>query len=256
MLPPAGTRVLVAGGCGGIGRAFVAAALAADLRVMVLDQPSALSGGVPDGVDAIACDASDESQVVDACARVAARLGALDALVDLVGFTKEHVRVEDMPAAEWDEITAGCLRSMFLVTRGALPLIRAGRAQGYDPAAGGIVLASSTFGVRVALPGYAPYAASKAGVIALCKALSIECAPSIRVNVLAPGAVDTAFLTGGTGRTPKRGRLDAQQYAAQNPLGRLGTAADMVGPMMFMLSPSAAYMTGQTLHVNGGSWAP
>lgn len=255
LLPPRGTRVLVAGGCGGIGRAFVEAALAADLRVIVIDQPSALAQGVPTGVEAIACNATDEAQVDQAFSRVASTWGALDAMINLVGYTKEQIRVEDMPVAEWDEIVGACLRSQFLVARRAVPMIRTGREQGFDPAAGGIVLTASTFGVRVQLQGYGPYASAKGGVITLCKALAVECAPAIRVNVLAPGAVDTAFLQGGTGRVAKQGRLDVERYVAQNPLKRLGTASDMVGPLLFMLSPAAAYMNGQTMHVNGGNWA-
>jgi len=248
LLPPAGTRVVVAGGCGGIGRAFVAAACAADLDVIVLDLPRTLDRGVPDGAMGIPCDAMDETGVMAAFASVEERWGGLDALVNLVGFTNERTPIETMPASEWDEIMGGTLRSAFLICRSAVPLLR--RAGG-----GAIVNTASTFGVRVPHVGYGPYATAKAGIINLTRALATECAPTIRVNALAPGLVDTAFLKGGTGRPEKKKQMDPQAFGKGVPLGRVGRPEDMAGPLLFLIGPGAAYITAQTLHVNGGIWS-
>ena len=104
-------------------------------------------------------------------------------------------------------------------------------------------------------PGYGPYSVSKAGILALTRLLAQEGAPVVRANAIAPSAVDTAFLRGGTGRggdDATSARLDLDAYLKTVPLGRLATAEDVVGPILFLLSNASAYVTGQTLHVNGG----
>ena len=75
---------------------------------------------------------------------------------------------------------------------------------------------------------------------------------------MAPGAVDTAFLRGGTGRSDEQGqpRVDPATYGRVVPLGRIAQPSDVVQPILFLLSPASAYMTGQTLHINGGTYMP
>lgn len=251
--PRPGSRLLVVGGCGGMGRALVAAAKALGLEVAVLDMARSLEAFPPPaGVWARACDVSDEAQVTAAFEALSKDWVFLDGLVNLAGYTGERVRIEDMSTAEWDAIVNTDLRGMFLVARGAAPLLRRAEANGRQPAA---VLASSTFGVRVPHVGYGPYAASKAGVINLVRALATEWAPGIRVNGLAPGVIDTAFLHGGTGRPEKSTRLDMDRFVTGVPLGRLGQPMEVASVMLFLLSPAASYLTAQTLHVNGGSHA-
>lgn len=250
LLPAPGTRIVVAGGCGGIGRAFVAAAIGHGLAPAVVDLAASIAAHPPPaGVPAIACDARQESEVCSAFAQVHALWGgACDALVNLVGYTHERTPVESLASAEWDDIVDGTLRSAYLLSREAIPLLRRGRS----PA---IVHTASTFGVRVAWPGYAPYAASKAGVINLVRALATELAPQVRVNAVAPGLVDTDFLNGGTSQPERRERVDISRYATTVPLGRAGQPQDIVGPMLFLIGPGAAFMTGQTIHANGGIWS-
>lgn len=107
-------------------------------------------------------------------------------------------------------------------------------------------------------PGYGPYAACKAAMVSMTKTLALEAAPAIRVNAVGPGAVDTAFLRGGTGRSDEdeAPRLDIEAYAAMIPLRRIAVAEDVVGPTLFLLGPDSAYMTGQVLWVNGGAYMP
>lgn len=249
--PVAGQRLLVVGGCGGMGRALVQSAVALGLRVAVLDiERSIAQFPPPQGVLTIACNVSQEDAVQAAFAQITAAWGAIDALVNLAGYTGERVRVEDMAAHEWDDIVNTDLRGMFLVARASAPLLRASAAQGHAPAA---VLVSSTFGVRVPHVGYGPYAASKAGVINLIRALATEWSPEIRVNGVAPGVIDTAFLQGGTGRDTKQTGIDMGRFVQGVPLGRLGQPAEIAHTLLFLLSPAASYITGQTVHVNGGS---
>lgn len=250
--PPPNYRLLVIGGCGGMGRALVKAATACEIDVTVMDlERSIASSGPMPGVETIACDVSSEAQVLQAFQQVQARWGRIDGLVNLAGYTGERVAVENMTTQEWDDIVNTDLRGMFLVCRASAPLLRASAAAGGVPSA---ILVSSTFGVRVPHVGYGPYAASKAGVINLIRALATEWAPAIRVNGIAPGVIETPFLQGGTGRKTKETGIDLQRFLAGVPLQRLGQADEIANTALFLLGPAASYITGQTLHVNGGSF--
>jgi len=241
--------MVVAGGCGGIGRALVAAANKLGIDVVVLDLARSIEMfPVPAGVRSIACDATHEASVADAFADIATHWGAVDHLVNLIGFTKEQVAIESMEPAEWDEIMNGTLRSAYLIARQAMPLLRR------SPVAS-IVNTSSTFGVSVPVPGYGPYSVAKAGIINLTRVLATEGAPGVRANAVAPGLVDTQFLRGGTGRQDKTSRIDRDKVVAGTPLQRIGQPQDMVGAILFLSSPAAGFITAQTLHVNGGVWS-
>jgi 3-oxoacyl-[acyl-carrier protein] reductase len=109
-----------------------------------------------------------------------------------------------------------------------------------------------------ASPGYGPYASAKAGILALTRMLAAEHSPAIRVNAVAPSAVRTEFITGGTGRTGQDSTplLDLDAYGRTLPLQRVAEADDVVGPILFLLGPGSRYLTGQVLHVNGGLFQP
>lgn len=250
-VPPPGYHLVVLGALGGIGRALVRATQAVGIRVTALDTQSAIDKSPPlESVNTLACDVSKETDVQRAFAQIGLNGGHIDGLVNLVGYTGERIAVADMPTQEWDDIVNTDLRGMFLVARAAAPLLQASAALGHGPA---VVLVSSTFGVAVPLSGYAPYATSKAGVINLVRALATEWAPSVRVNGLAPGAIETPFLQGGTGRPHKTTGLDVARFKETVPLKRLGQPDDIAAPLLFLLSPAASYLHGQTIHVNGGS---
>jgi 3-oxoacyl-[acyl-carrier protein] reductase len=249
--PPAGARVVVTGGCGGIGRTLVAAALADGLEVAVLDLPASIERHPPPRAAlAVAFDATDERAVAAAFAEIARRWAALDGLVNLAGFARERIPLADTRAEHWDEVIAGNLRSTWLASRAALPLLAKGNAPAIVTAASGLAVRSTT--------GFGPYSAAKAGVLGLTRSLAIESAPRVRVNAIAPTAVDTAFLYGGTGRSDEHAPslVDLETYVKAIPLGRVATPEDVVGPILFLLGPAARYMTGQVLHINGGLLTP
>jgi 3-oxoacyl-[acyl-carrier protein] reductase len=249
--PPAGARLAVTGGCGGIGRALVAAALADGLEVAILDLAASIERHPPPREAlAVAFDATNETSVAAALGTVARRWSALDGLVNLAGFARERIPLADTRAADWEEVVAGNLRSTWLVSRAAVPLLAKGNAPAIVNTASGLAVRSTT--------GFGPYSAAKAGVLGLTRSLAIELAPRVRVNAIAPTAVDTAFLRGGTGRSDERGpsHVDLENYVKAIPLGRVATPEDVVGPILFLLGPAARYMTGQTLHINGGQLTP
>jgi 3-oxoacyl-[acyl-carrier protein] reductase len=235
----------IVGGCGAIGRAVVTAARQLGMRVAVLDLPASLaSHPPPEDCIALGLDAADADQVADAWARLGEQWDGLEGLVNLVGFSDERQPVTSLDLTAWQRIVNGNLSSAFLLSKYALPMLRRGRS----PA---LVHVSSTLGLR-ATEGYGPYAAAKAAMLSLVQMLARENAPWLRVNAVAPSAVDTPFLSGGTGRTQRAVHLDVEAYAQQIPLGRIAVPEDVVGPILFLLSPAAGYITGQTLVVNGG----
>lgn len=244
-------RLCILGGCGGIGRSLVAATLAAGDDVAVMDLKSALERHPPpQGVLTIDIDGAEEASVAQAFARVAKAWGALDGFVNSAGFVIEKRRMADTPTSEFDVTIAGNLRTTFLVSKAAMELLELGTA----PC---MVNIASGLGAFIR-PEYGPYAAAKAGMIALTKTLALEHAPRVRANSVAPGPVDTAFLRGGTGRSDEKKALsvDIKAFNALIPLRRIAVPDDVAGPVMFLLGPQSGYMTGQTLWVNGGSYMP
>ncbi len=251
--PPKGARIAIVGGCGGIGRALVNASLEIGLKVAVLDLPSSLQRHAPPNTCLQhAVDATDEESVAAAFDAIDQSWGNLDAMVNLCGFTNEFEPVAEMTTETWDEITDGNLRSAFLCARAALPLLK-------KSGNGAIINTASGLAYK-GLPGTSPYGAAKAGVIALSKSLANENAPDIRVNVIAPGAVDTAFLRGGTSRTGEDDssptHIDTVRYADATPLKRLAVADDVVAPILFLSGHAARFITGQVIHINGGGFMP
>lgn len=248
--PPAGSRVAVLGGAGGYGSALVESSLELDLRVAVMDLPSSIERHRPEGVDAvIAVDATDEGSVRDAIAELGALCGGLDGLVNLAGFTTTPpIPVDELPVAEWDRVLNGNLRTTFLTCRAAMPLLRAGR----EPS---VVNMSSGLGFK-SRPGFSAYTAAKAGVVGLTKTLAVESAPDVRVNAVAPSASATEFLRGGSHLSVEEQSsaawIDLEPYIAATPLARLCEPADVVGAILFLLGPGSRFITGQTLHINGG----
>lgn len=247
--PAPGQGLVVTGGCGGIGGRLVTAALETGLRVAILDLPKSIAENPPPaGVSVHACDATDEAQVAAAMAAASESLGDVHYLVNLAGFATALTPVVELDPADFAEVMDGSVRSTLLCSRAAIPAIRAAGG-------GAIVNMSSDLGV-VGRAGYAGYAAAKAAVAMLTRTLAAELAPDIRVNCVSPAAVDTPFLSGGTGRggaqgaTSARTNLDA--YVKTVPLGRVAAPDDVVAPILFLLGDGARYLTAQVLHINGG----
>ena len=242
-------RLLVAGGCGGIGRALVQAALAQGARVAVLDLPASIDRHrPPEGVVCLAVDAADRGGLSQACATLGDQWGGLDGAVNLIGFMGAAQPLAQTPMSVWDEVMRGNLDAAHALSAAAQPLLARGEGASLVHVASGLGM--------VARPNYGPYSIAKAGLIMMTRQLALEWAPAIRVNAVAPSAVDTAFLRGGTGRSDESQptRFDTAAYGRSIPLGRIAEPDDVVGPILFFLSDAARYVTGQTLQVNGGAF--
>ena len=186
------------------------------------------------GATAIRCDVRDEKQVKQMFSQALRLLGHLDALICNAGAAWSGL-LEKMPLDEYERLTETNLRGTFLCTRSALPYLRDSR--------GSIVMVSSMWGL-VGASCEAVYSATKAGIQCMARSLAKEVGPSgVRVNCIAPGAVDTEMMAAYS-------KDDKKELADQTPLGRLCTEEDVAQAAEFLLN--AEFVTGQTLAVDGG----
>jgi len=253
LAPLPGTRCVVIGGCGGIGRPLVRALMDADAKTAVMDLKSSLDRHpTPEGVMNLAIDATSSESVAAAFAEIKKEWGGLDCMINLCGFAMENLRIGDLPEDQWDEVVDGNMKAAYLVSKFGEPLIQ-------ESGGGTIVQMSSGLGTYGG-KGYGPYSASKAAVMAMTKSLAHEYGPSVRANAVAPGAVQTDFLMGGLGRfeegEQKPSRFDRDDYIQRIPLGYMAQPEDMTGPILFLAGPASGYVNGQTLHINGGALMP
>lgn len=240
-----GKVALVTGASRGIGRA-IAAQLAAQGALVVA---AARGGNAAETVAAIAAaggraqalalDVTDAEAAVAAVQGVVAEHGRLDILVSNAGITRDQLMLR-MKRSDWDEVLATNLTAAFVLCQAAMkPMIK--------QRSGRIVAISSVVG-QMGNAGQANYAASKAGLIGFCKSLAREVGSRhVTVNVVAPGFVETDMTKVVAEETQK-------QWAAQIPLGRLGTPDDVASAVCFLASDEASYITGQVLAVNGGMY--
>ena len=243
-------KLALAGGCGGIGRALAWQAKAQGMEVVILDLPASIDRHAVAGLHHVAMDAKDPQSVERAMQQAADALGGLDACVNLVGYMAAPQSLADTSVDSWQDVIHGNLDAAFFISRAVLPFLR-------QSSRASLVHIASGLGAW-ARPNFGAYGPAKAGIMLLTRELALENAPRVRVNAVAPGAVDTAFLRGGTGRSDEQGAatLDPKTYGQFVPLGRMAEPSDVVGPILFLLSDAACYMTGQTLHVNGGTYMP
>jgi len=239
--------VAVLGGAGGIGRAVVARLLAKGDQVVVLDTAAALER-YPAPVPSVLIDIESENGVRSALGQVGERFDSLDGMVCISGILGKKQRVEAIELDEFDRIIRVNLRGLLLVSKIFMPLLERGGASS-------LVLMSSAIVGRV-LPTYGAYTISKAGLIALTKQLALEHAPRVRVNAVAPGAVDTAFSRGGTGSDEANPQTDYDSLLHLIPMRRVATPDDIAGPIGFLLGDESRYMTGQVLWITGGMYMP
>lgn len=240
-------RIAVLGGAGGIGRALVKSLIEGGDEVVVLDLAASLERHALD-VPSIPIDVLSEDSITAAMEELGGRVSLLDGFVNLAGYNSRIQPLAETSSDYFDDVIAGNLRGAFLSTKAVMPLMGEG---------GSVVMVASGL-AQFVRPGYGSYAAAKAGVVALTKTFAHEWALTVRVNAVAPGLVDTAFLRGGTGRSDENGEsvVSLEAYRAAIPMKRLAYPDDVVGPIRFLLGPDSAYMTGQVLWVNGGGYMP
>ena len=241
MFDLSGMTALVTGASGGIGSAIATALAGQGARVALSgtreEALKAVAATLPNGPVILPCDLSDSAAVDGLVPRAVEALGQLDILVNNAGVTRDNLAMR-MKDEEWDIVIRVNLEAAFrLIRAAARPMMKA--------RFGRVITITSVVGAT-GNPGQANYAASKGGLTAMSKALAQELASrNITVNCVAPGFI-TSPMTDGL--------PDAQKDAltARIPAGRLGDGADIGAAVAYLASREAAYVTGQTIHVNGG----
>lgn len=238
---------LITGGSRGIGRAAADLLARAGARVAInyLRDEAAANTAVKEiraaGGEAMALagDVSQPDQARQLVRDVVSAWGRLDILINNAGIWDEDVAGRG-DLAVWDRTYAVNQRGAFLVTDAAVPHL--------EPHGGSIVFLSSTAGQR-GEARHSAYAASKGALISYTKSLAAELGPrGIRVNAVAPGWVDTDMAAAALANP-----LERAEIVKLIPLGRVATAADIAGPILFLVSDLARHVQGEVLNVNGGS---
>jgi gluconate 5-dehydrogenase len=236
-----GRRVLIAGGAGTIGRALVHGFLAAGARVAVTDRDDAVLDALPAEVTRrYPADLTDPAAARRAVQSARADLGGLDVFVHCVG-VNDRRPIEDYAPEDWDRIIAVNLTSAFHTAGEAVVgMKRAGF--------GRLIFFSSVAG-RSGHKLHGPYAASKAGLNQLMRVMAHEnAAHGVTANAVAPGYMDTALTSEYLAANPdKRDAL-----VSLIPAGRFGRLEEVVGPVLFLASRHAGFITGQVLYIDGG----
>jgi 3-oxoacyl-[acyl-carrier protein] reductase len=234
---------LVTGATGGIGGAIARALHKQGTSVAVSgrqkDKLEKLAAELGSRVHVLPCDLADKAQVANLVDQAIAKLGRLDIQVNNAGLTKDNLFMV-MKDEQWDDVIAVNLTSTFMLMRAAARAMMRAKT-GF----GRIVNISSVSGI-VGNPGQGNYAASKAGIIGMSKSLAREVASrGITVNCIAPGFIST----------PMTDVLNEKQVAIIKeaiPAQKFGTPADVAAACVYLASTEGGYVTGQTLHVNGG----
>ncbi len=236
-----GKKALITGASGGIGGAIAKALHGAGAVVALsgtrVDPLQALAAELGDRAYVVACDLSDGAAVDALPKQAIAAMGGLDILVNNAGITRDNLFMR-MKDEEWDSVLNVNLTSSMRLCRAVMrPMMKARW--------GRIVNISSIVG-STGNPGQANYAAAKAGMIGMGKSIAYEVASrGITVNAVAPGFI----------ATPMTDALNEDQKTAINkqiPAGRMGMPAEIAAAVLYLASNEAAYVTGATLHVNGG----
>ena len=236
-----GKTALVTGASGGIGGAIATALHGAGATVGLsgtrVSPLAALAAELGSRAHVLACDLSDPAAVEALPKAAVAAMGSVDILVNNAGITRDNLFIR-MSDDDWDQVLAVNLSSGFRLCRGVV--------RGMMKARWGRIINITSVVGHGGNPGQANYAAAKAGMVGLSKSLAKEVATrGITVNCVAPGFITTAMTD----------KLTEEQKATilkEVPAGRMGDAAEVAAAVLYLASAEAAYVTGTTLHVNGG----
>jgi 3-oxoacyl-[acyl-carrier protein] reductase len=225
-------------------RAFVAEGARVVLADVNLDGAREVAGELGDAAVAVQADVRDSESVAAMVATADERFSGLDILVNNAGLAHKTGPITELTEDQYNLVMDVNVKGTWLGVKHAVPLLCR---------RGGVILNLSSAGALTPRPNAGVYYASKAAVLNMTKALSIELAPLIRVNCVCPSLAPTNFLTGASGSADvARARIAAGLPTAGIPLDRVCEPGDVAAALVYLASPEAAYVTGVALPVDGG----
>jgi 3-oxoacyl-[acyl-carrier protein] reductase len=236
-----GKCALVTGASGGIGgeiaRALYAAGATVGLSGTRVEPLQALAAELGERAHVLPCNLSDMAAVDGLIKQASDAMGSVDILVNNAGITRDNLFMR-MSDDEWQSVIDVNLTATFRLMRGAL--------RGMMKARWGRIINITSVVGHSGNPGQGNYSASKAGVLAMSKSLAMEVASrNVTVNCVAPGLIETAM-------TEKLNEDQKAKILVSVPAGRMGRAEEIAAGVLYLASTEAAYVTGTTLHINGG----
>ncbi len=235
----AGKRAIVTGAARGIGRAIAGAFAAegADLLLADIDTAAVEQAAADLGAEALTLDVSRKAEIERLFARVAAKWGGLDLLVNNAGIT-HAAELDALGEEDFDRVFATNLKSALWATQAAARLMGPGSA----------VINMSSVNAVLAIPNQIPYAISKGAMKQLTNVTALALAPKgIRVNAIGPGSIMTEMLAG-----IMNDRAAEEKILSRTPLGRCGEPEEVAAIAVFLASAESSYVTGQTIYPDGG----
>ena len=241
MFDLSGKSALVTGASGGIGAAIATALHRAGASVGLsgtrVEPLEALAAELGERAHVLPCNLSDSAAVAELPKQAVEAMGAVDVLVNNAGITRDNLFMR-MSEDEWDSVMQVNLKSAMILSKGVM--------RGMMKARWGRIVNISSIVGATGNPGQANYAASKAGLVGMSKSLAYEVASrGITVNCVAPGFITTAM-------TEKLTEDQKSAILGQVPAGRMGEPDEIAASVLYLASAEAGYLTGTTLHINGG----
>jgi len=237
-----GKIYVIIGSNSGIAQALIESLLEAGATVFGIDIQSVSAGVANERFHYFNGNPLDVDEMSTFTGSVQKRVKYIDGLINLSGILATYKPFEEMTPEEWQETYDISFKSCYNSCKAFLHLLQKA------PKAAIVNISSGlAFGGQ---KNYGPYTTAKAAVISLSRTLATELAPDIRVNTVAPGAVDTNFIYKKDGTT----RFNKDSYKKITPLDNLAQAGEIASAIVFLLSKGASHITGQCLHVNGGSF--
>lgn len=234
------SKVVVIGANSGIGQALIKQLLQAKATVFGVDIQKESKISISERYHYFAANPLDEAELLGVVQNIEKQTSHIDGLVNLSGTISQFKPIAELTFEEWNETYDINFKSCFNSCKAFIPLLK--------NASNAAIVNMSSGLAFIGQKNYGPYSAAKSAVVSFSKTLAAELAP-IRVNTIAPGAVDTNFIYKEDGST----RFDKEAYSRMVPLGAMAKPEEISSVIMFLVSDGASHMTGQCLHINGGA---
>ncbi|MDB4293149.1 SDR family oxidoreductase [Maribacter sp.] len=235
------THVVIVGANSGIGQALLKQLLKTGATVFGIDIQKEAKTATSGNYHYFRANPLDEDELLEVVQSIEKETSQVDGLVNLSGTISQFKPIVELSFEEWNETYDISFKSCFNSCKAFVPFLK--------NASHAAVVNMSSGLAFIGQKNYGPYSAAKAAVVSFSKTLAAELAPKIRVNTVAPGAVDTNFIYKEDGST----RFDKDAYTQMVPLGTMAKPEEVSSVILFLLSEGASHMTGQCLHVNGGA---